>query len=60
FTEGSCDQQALDTDRIQLKDTITSLRIQLDGLKVENVRKEMLYHQGIRMNAHAWSSDCAH
>ncbi|GJR38466.1 reverse transcriptase domain-containing protein [Tanacetum coccineum] len=36
-TEGSCDQQALDTDRIQLKDMITSLRIQLDGLKVENV-----------------------
>ncbi|GJZ19681.1 hypothetical protein Tco_0556271 [Tanacetum coccineum] len=36
-TEGSCDQQALDTDRIQLKDTITSLRIQLDGLKVEHV-----------------------
>ncbi|GJR67882.1 uncharacterized mitochondrial protein-like protein [Tanacetum coccineum] len=35
-TEGSCDQQALETDRIQLKDTITSLRIQLDGLKVEN------------------------
>ncbi|GJT26362.1 hypothetical protein Tco_0906637 [Tanacetum coccineum] len=30
-TEGSCDQQALETDRIQLKDTITSLRIQLDG-----------------------------
>ncbi|GJU96583.1 integrase, catalytic region, zinc finger, CCHC-type containing protein [Tanacetum coccineum] len=36
-TEGSCDQQALETDRIQLKDTITSLRIQLDGLKVENL-----------------------
>ncbi|GJR20458.1 hypothetical protein Tco_0968985 [Tanacetum coccineum] len=35
-TAGSCDQQALETDRIQLKDTITSLRIQLDGLKVEN------------------------
>ncbi|GJV38625.1 integrase, catalytic region, zinc finger, CCHC-type containing protein [Tanacetum coccineum] len=35
-TEGSCDQQALETDRIQLQDTITSLRIQLDGLKVEN------------------------
>ncbi|GJW55883.1 retrovirus-related pol polyprotein from transposon TNT 1-94 [Tanacetum coccineum] len=33
-TEGSCDQQALETDRIQLKDTITSLRIQLDGLKL--------------------------
>ncbi|GJW41561.1 hypothetical protein Tco_0067406 [Tanacetum coccineum] len=37
-TESSCDQQALETNRIQLKDTITSLRIQLDGLKVENVR----------------------
>ncbi|GJT95503.1 hypothetical protein Tco_1091021 [Tanacetum coccineum] len=36
-TEGSCDQQALETDRIQLKDMITSLRIQLDGLKVENL-----------------------
>ncbi|GJS27882.1 retrovirus-related pol polyprotein from transposon TNT 1-94 [Tanacetum coccineum] len=35
-TKGSCDQQAVETDRIQLKDTITSLRIQLDGLKVEN------------------------
>ncbi|GJR87172.1 retrovirus-related pol polyprotein from transposon TNT 1-94 [Tanacetum coccineum] len=34
-TKGSCDQQAFETDRIQLKDTITSLRIQLDGLKVE-------------------------
>ncbi|GKC62477.1 retrovirus-related pol polyprotein from transposon TNT 1-94 [Tanacetum coccineum] len=31
-TTGSCDQQALETERIQLKDTITSLRIQLDGL----------------------------
>ncbi|GJR13638.1 retrovirus-related pol polyprotein from transposon TNT 1-94 [Tanacetum coccineum] len=35
--EGSCDQQALETDRIQLKDTITSLRIQLDGLKYKYV-----------------------
>ncbi|GJR28844.1 hypothetical protein Tco_1105076 [Tanacetum coccineum] len=33
-TKGSCDQQAFETDRIQLKDTITSLRIQLDGLKL--------------------------
>ncbi|GJS17084.1 hypothetical protein Tco_0411556 [Tanacetum coccineum] len=33
-TEGSCDQQA-ETDKIQLKDKITSLWIQLDGLKVE-------------------------
>ncbi|GJW65934.1 hypothetical protein Tco_0117818 [Tanacetum coccineum] len=36
-TKGSCDQQAFETDRIQLKDTITSLRIQLDGLKVEHL-----------------------
>ncbi|GJU75786.1 retrovirus-related pol polyprotein from transposon TNT 1-94 [Tanacetum coccineum] len=40
-TEGSCDQQALETDRIQLKDTITSLRIQLDGLKVENLKAQV-------------------
>ncbi|GJR46382.1 ribonuclease H-like domain-containing protein [Tanacetum coccineum] len=40
-TEGSCDQQALETDRIQLQDTITSLRIQLDGLKVENGEYDM-------------------
>ncbi|GJZ64227.1 hypothetical protein Tco_0620648 [Tanacetum coccineum] len=44
-TDGSCDQQALETDRIQLKDTITSLRIQLDGLKVENVPKGSLVVQ---------------
>ncbi|GJR53916.1 hypothetical protein Tco_1404437 [Tanacetum coccineum] len=43
-TEGSCDQQALETDRIQLKDTITSLRIQLDGLKVENVSLKRRIH----------------
>ncbi|GJR43211.1 retrovirus-related pol polyprotein from transposon TNT 1-94 [Tanacetum coccineum] len=44
-TEGSCDQQALDTDRIQLKDMITSLRIQLDGLKVENVSLKRRYDE---------------
>ncbi|GJX52746.1 hypothetical protein Tco_0281115 [Tanacetum coccineum] len=40
-TEGSCDQQALETDRIQLKDTITSLRIQLDGLKINALTAEI-------------------
>ncbi|GJS76175.1 hypothetical protein Tco_0726056 [Tanacetum coccineum] len=44
-TEGSCDQQALETDRIQLKDTITSIRIQLDGLKVENVSLQRRYDE---------------
>ncbi|GJT33981.1 retrovirus-related pol polyprotein from transposon TNT 1-94 [Tanacetum coccineum] len=44
-TEGSCDQQALETDRIQLQDMITSLRIQLDGLKVENVSLKRRYDE---------------
>ncbi|GJW88676.1 uncharacterized mitochondrial protein-like protein [Tanacetum coccineum] len=52
-TEGSCDQQALDTDRIQLKDTITSLRIQLDGLKVENVSLQRRYDELSKANTHS-------
>ncbi|GJW80392.1 hypothetical protein Tco_0144367 [Tanacetum coccineum] len=52
-TEGSCDQQALDTDRIQLKDTITSLRIQLDGLKVENVSLKRKYDELSKANTHS-------
>ncbi|GJR60328.1 retrovirus-related pol polyprotein from transposon TNT 1-94 [Tanacetum coccineum] len=47
-TEGSCDQQALETDRIQLKDTITSLRIQLDGLKVENLSALTTQHTKLK------------
>ncbi|GJV68839.1 hypothetical protein Tco_1484348 [Tanacetum coccineum] len=49
----SCDQQALDTDRIQLKDTITSLRIQLDGLKVENVSLKRRYDELSKANTHS-------
>ncbi|GJV90087.1 retrovirus-related pol polyprotein from transposon TNT 1-94 [Tanacetum coccineum] len=52
-TEGSCDQQALETDRIQLKDTITSLRIQLDGLKVENVSLQRRYDELSKANTHS-------
>ncbi|GJS80729.1 retrovirus-related pol polyprotein from transposon TNT 1-94 [Tanacetum coccineum] len=52
-TEGSCDQQALETDRIQLKDTITSLRIQLDGLKVENVSLKRKYDELSQENTHS-------
>ncbi|GJR72647.1 putative reverse transcriptase domain-containing protein [Tanacetum coccineum] len=52
-TEGSCDQQALETDRIQLKDTITSLRIQLDGLKVENVSLKRWYDELSQANTHS-------
>ncbi|GJU56884.1 putative ribonuclease H-like domain-containing protein [Tanacetum coccineum] len=52
-TEGSCNQQALETDRIQLKDTITSLRIQLDGLKVENVSLKRRYDELSKANTHS-------
>ncbi|GJV33323.1 hypothetical protein Tco_1393723 [Tanacetum coccineum] len=52
-TAGSCDQQAFDTDRIQLKDTITSLRIQLDGLKVENVSLKRRYDELSKANTHS-------
>ncbi|GJY22297.1 retrovirus-related pol polyprotein from transposon TNT 1-94 [Tanacetum coccineum] len=52
-TTGSCDQQALETDRIQLKDTITSLRIQLDGLKVENVSLKRRYDELSKANTHS-------
>ncbi|GJZ83251.1 retrovirus-related pol polyprotein from transposon TNT 1-94, partial [Tanacetum coccineum] len=48
-----CDQQALETDRIQLKDTITSLRIQLDGLKVENVSLKRRYDELSKANTHS-------
>ncbi|GKC02705.1 hypothetical protein Tco_0994315 [Tanacetum coccineum] len=47
------DQQALETDRIQLKDTITSLRIQLDGLKVENVSLKKWYDELSKANTHS-------
>ncbi|GJU64657.1 hypothetical protein Tco_1246492, partial [Tanacetum coccineum] len=52
-TTGSCDQQALEIDRIQLKDTITSLRIQLDGLKVENVSLKRWYDELSQANTHS-------
>ncbi|GJU44467.1 integrase, catalytic region, zinc finger, CCHC-type containing protein [Tanacetum coccineum] len=55
-TEGSCDQQALDTDRIQLKDMITSLRIQLDGLKAENVNLKRRYEELSKSNAYSRST----
>ncbi|GJX21683.1 hypothetical protein Tco_0226128, partial [Tanacetum coccineum] len=52
-TEGSCDQQALDTNRIQLQDMITSLRVQLDGLKVENVSLKRQYDELSQANTHS-------
>ncbi|GJX15486.1 hypothetical protein Tco_0216318 [Tanacetum coccineum] len=55
-TEGSCDHQALDTDRIQLQDTITSLRIQLNGLKAENVTLKRCYEELSKSNAYSRST----
>ncbi|GJV82484.1 hypothetical protein Tco_1522382 [Tanacetum coccineum] len=46
-------QACLETDRIQLKDTITSLRIQLDGLKVENVSLKRRYDELSKANNHS-------
>ncbi|GJZ99703.1 hypothetical protein Tco_0672254 [Tanacetum coccineum] len=54
--EGSVDKQALDTECIQLKDTITSLRIQLDGLKVDNVSLKRRYDDLSKANAYSRST----
>ncbi|GJT98678.1 hypothetical protein Tco_1094196 [Tanacetum coccineum] len=52
-SKSSYDQQALETDKIQLKDTITSLRIQLDGLKVEHVSLQRRYNELSKANTHS-------
>ncbi|GJS56357.1 retrovirus-related pol polyprotein from transposon TNT 1-94 [Tanacetum coccineum] len=51
--EGSVDKQALDTECIQLKDTITSLRIQLDGLQVDNVSLKRRYDDLSKANTYS-------
>ncbi|GJU52888.1 uncharacterized mitochondrial protein-like protein [Tanacetum coccineum] len=51
--EGSIDKQALDTECIQLKDTITSLWIQLDGLKVDNVSLKRRYDDLSKANTYS-------
>ncbi|GJR60006.1 retrovirus-related pol polyprotein from transposon TNT 1-94 [Tanacetum coccineum] len=52
-TEGSCDQQALESTELIWQDTITSLRIQLDGLKVENVSLKRRYDELSKANTHS-------
>ncbi|GKA64369.1 retrovirus-related pol polyprotein from transposon TNT 1-94 [Tanacetum coccineum] len=42
-TTGSLDQQALETEVTQLKDALTSLRIQNDGYKIENANVNPTY-----------------
>ncbi|GJX48696.1 hypothetical protein Tco_0273886 [Tanacetum coccineum] len=42
-TTGSLDQHALETEVTQLKDALTSLRIQNDGYKIENANVNRRY-----------------
>nr|GFC59516.1 hypothetical protein [Tanacetum cinerariifolium] len=50
---GSFDKQALDTELTQLKDAITSVRIQNDGFKVENVNLKRRYQELSTSNLHS-------
>ena len=58
-TEGSFEQQALATECTQLKDTITSLRIQLDGFKVKNVSLKRWYDVLPKANTHSHNANTA-
>ncbi|GKB71782.1 hypothetical protein Tco_0933194 [Tanacetum coccineum] len=55
-TEGSCDQQALETELTQLKDALTSVRIQIDGYKAENVNLKRRYEELSKSNAYSRST----
>ncbi|GJR48623.1 retrovirus-related pol polyprotein from transposon TNT 1-94 [Tanacetum coccineum] len=52
-TVGSFDKQALETELTQLKDAITSVRIQNDGFKVENVNVKRCYQELSKSNTHS-------
>ncbi|GJY89892.1 retrovirus-related pol polyprotein from transposon TNT 1-94 [Tanacetum coccineum] len=52
-TVGSFDNQALETELTQLKDAITSVRIQNDGFKVENENLKRHYKELSIANAHS-------
>nr|GEU95986.1 hypothetical protein [Tanacetum cinerariifolium] len=52
-TVGSFDKQALKTDLTQLKDVITSVRIQNDGFKVKNVNPKRRYQELSTSNSHS-------
>ncbi|GJS11685.1 hypothetical protein Tco_0368481 [Tanacetum coccineum] len=51
-TVGSFDKQALETELTQLKDAITSVRIQNDGFKVENENVKRHYQELPETNTH--------
>ncbi|GJS14849.1 integrase, catalytic region, zinc finger, CCHC-type containing protein [Tanacetum coccineum] len=52
-TVGSFDKQALETELSQLKDAITSVRIQNDGFKVENKNVKRRYKELSETNTHS-------
>nr|GEU29297.1 hypothetical protein [Tanacetum cinerariifolium] len=52
-TVGSFDKQALETKLTQLKDVITSVRIQNDGFKVEIVNLKRRYQELSTSNSHS-------
>ncbi|GJS21865.1 hypothetical protein Tco_0450497 [Tanacetum coccineum] len=52
-TVGSFDKQALETELSQLKDAITSVRIQNDGFKVENENVKRRYKELSETNTHS-------
>ncbi|GJU71307.1 retrovirus-related pol polyprotein from transposon TNT 1-94 [Tanacetum coccineum] len=55
-TVGSFDKQALETELTRLKDALTSVRIQIDGYKVENVNLKRRYEELSKSNAYSRST----
>ncbi|GJS33834.1 hypothetical protein Tco_0532216 [Tanacetum coccineum] len=55
-TVGSFDKQALETELTQLKDALTSVRIQIDGYKAENVNLKRRYEELSKSNAYSRST----
>nr|GEX44240.1 retrovirus-related Pol polyprotein from transposon TNT 1-94 [Tanacetum cinerariifolium] len=51
-TDDSCNKQALETELTQLKDTVTSLKIQNDGYKVTNANLNRCYEELSKANTH--------
>ncbi|GJY97565.1 hypothetical protein Tco_0514475 [Tanacetum coccineum] len=52
-TVGSFDKQALETELTQLKDALTSVRIQIDGYKAENVNLKCVIRKLSKYNAYS-------
>ncbi|GKC82677.1 hypothetical protein Tco_1138394 [Tanacetum coccineum] len=55
-TVGSFDKQALETELTQLKDALTSVRIQIDGYRAENVNQKRRYEELSKSNAYSRST----